>query len=466
MEKMDLVIANGTAYLNGEFVKADIGVKNGKIAWIGRSGEVLPECTNTLDAVGRHVLPGLIDTHVHIREPGFTHKEDFITGTRAAAAGGVTMIVDMPNVKPSTNSLERFIEHRKLAASKSLVDFNHWVGPPENLDEISQIVAEGAIGIKVFMMNDTKRSYPHMPELGVLNDGQLYDIFTACARAGATCAVHPHNQGMFEWIEQKYFWNKNKTGPLDYADALRFGDSIVYDTAIATLLILARSSGMKLHILHLNTNLSTKMVQYAVESGVNVSGEFNAPHFFIQREDIEKRGPYVLGTWTPPKDQQALWDTVNRMPFTCLIGTDHAPHHIDEKEIGWVDMWKAHGGAPYIQDYLSLFLNAANEGKISLERIVQITSEIPATNFGFYPQKGTISVGSDADFAIVDMNREKIISKDTSYSKCGYNPFEGWRVKGCPVYTILRGEVIMKDNEIFAQPGYGEFVPVNRKGGL
>jgi dihydroorotase-like cyclic amidohydrolase len=193
-----------------------------------------------------------------------------------------------------------------------------------------------------------------------------------------------------------------------------------------------------------------------------MSVEMNPAHFFITWDDVVKRGPYVLGSWTQPKDQEALWETINEMPFTILLGTDHAPHHIDEKEIGWEDMWKAHGGAPYVQDYFSLFLNAVNEGRVELSRVAEITSEIPAKVFGFYPRKGTISVGSDADFVIVDMNKKRTISKEQGYSKCGYNPFEGWKIKGVPLYTLVRGTVVMEDGKVIGKPGYGQFVPISR----
>lgn len=463
MDKLQTLIKDGDVFVNGDFIQADIGVRDGKIALIETPGEKLPDADVVINAKGKKVLPGVIDTHVHLREPGFTHKEDFTTGTQAAAAGGVTLVVDMPNVKPSTNSAERIIEHKELAVGKCIVDYNHWGGPPADLSEIKGMLDEDIIGIKVFMMNDTKRSYPHMPELGILNYGHLYDIFRACKEYNGTCAVHPHSQELFEWIEQRYFWDKGLTGPQDYSKALRYGDSIVYDCAFATLLILARSSGVKFHMLHLNSYLGTKLVRWFVhEQGVKMSAELNAPHFFITWDDVVKRGPYVLGSWTQPKDQEALWETINEMPFTCLIGTDHAPHHIDEKEIGWEDMWKAHGGAPYVQDYFSLFLNAVNEGRVELSRVVEITSEIPAKVFGFYPRKGTISVGSDADCVIVDMNKKRTISKEQGYSKCGYNPFEGWKIKGVPVCTLVRGTVVMEDGKVTGKPGHGQFVPISR----
>lgn len=464
MSKVQMVIKNGNAYVDGRFQDADIIVNDGKIVAIVKPGEELPDAETVYDATGKNILPGLIDTHVHMREPGFTHKEDITTATMAAAAGGVTLAVDMPNVKPSTNSPERLIEHKALAATKSLVDFNHWPGPPQDLNDIPAMLDEGVLGIKVFMMNDTKRSYPHMPELGILNDGHLYEIMKTCADNNAICAVHPHNQELMEWFEQNYFWSKGLTKPEDYAHCLRYGDSIIYDSAFATLLLFARSTGVHLHMLHLNTYLGCHMVKQAYEEGVDVSAEMNPPHFFITMDDVMKRGPYVLGTWTPPKDQQEMWKTITEpeLPFPLMLATDHAPHHIEEKEIGWEDMWKAHGGAPYIQDYLALFLNAVNEGRITLERVVELSSVQPAKNFGFFPRKGVIAVGADADFAIVDMNAEKTISKDTSYSKCGYNPFEGWKVKGIPVCTIVRGNKVYENGEIVGKPGYGKFIPVER----
>jgi dihydroorotase (multifunctional complex type) len=464
MEKLNLLIKGGKVFLNRKFAEANIAIKDEKIHSITDLGAPLPPADRTIDAQGKQVLPGLIDTHVHMREPGFTHKEDITSATQAAAAGGVTLAVDMPNVKPSTNSYERTVEHKALAATKAVVDFNHWIGPPADLTEVDKIISEGVIGIKVFMMNDTKRSYPHMPELGILSYGHLYEIFQACAASNAVCAVHPHSQELFEWIEKRYFWEKGLTKPEDYAHALRYGDSIVYDTAFAALFILARSAKVKLNLLHLNTYLGTRMAEWYYNDGVDLSCEMNPPHFFITMEDVKKRGPYVLGSWTPPKDQDALWKVVQSesLPFPAFWGTDHAPHHIDEKEIGWKDMWKAHGGAPYVQDYLSLFLNAASQGRITLERIVELGCEVPAKRFGFYPRKGVIQVGSDADFVIVDLNKERTITKKQNYSRAGYNPFEGWKVKGVPVHTIVRGTVVMEEEKVVGKPGFGQFIPAER----
>ena len=464
MQSVDLVVKGGRVFTSGSLQRADVLVRGERIVAITSGDVELPLATETIDASGKIVLPGVIDTHVHFRDPGFTHKEDFETGTRASAAGGVTLAVDMPNTKPSTNTAERYAEHKQDASKKACIDFNHWPGPPNhNLDEIADMMAQGAIGVKVFMMKDTKRSYPHMPELGITDEGHLLEIFKACKRHNATLAVHPHNQAICDNNERKYFWEKGLNGPEHYAKSLRYDNNVMYDTAFATLLLMARVTGTHLHLLHLNTTLSIQMVKWATANGAKVSTEVNPAHMFVTMDHILKQGPWVLGKWTPPEDREAIWQALCARPFDILIGTDHAPHAKEEKEIGWQDMWKAAGGAPYVQFYLSLFLNEINKGAIALERVVDLCSETPARVFGFYPRKGVIRVGSDADMVICDMEKVHTITQEEVLSKCGWTPFAGWTVKGFPVATIVRGTQVMKDGKILVKPGFGKFIPIARE---
>jgi dihydroorotase-like cyclic amidohydrolase len=159
----------------------------------------------------------------------------------------------------------------------------------------------------------------------------------------------------------------------------------------------------------------------------------------------------------PDEHAAALWDAINDGTLE-VIGTDHAPHTKEEKDVGWKDMWKSPGGEPQIQDYLRLFLTAVNEGKLSLDRLVRITSYNPARIFGVYPRKGVLQVGSDADITIVDMNKEETISNETTYTKVGWTPYHGRKVKGVPIYTIVRGTVVMENGKVIGQPGYGQWV--------
>ena len=175
-------------------------------------------------------------------------------------------------------------------------------------------------------------------------------------------------------------------------------------------------------------------------------------------ENVEKLGPYCLGFWVPPAHVDALWKGINDGTVD-LIGTDHAPHTKEEKDVGWKDMWKSPGWEPQIQDYLRLFLTAVNEGKLTLDRLVRITSYNPARIFGVYPRKGVIQVGSDADLTIVDMNKEETITNETTYTKVGWTPYHGRKVKGAPVYTIVRGKVVYENGNVTGKPGDGQFVP-------
>ena len=455
MNNIDTIIKNAKVFRCGTFIQADIGIKDGKIVFISNKGQINAE--DYIDADGLIALPGLIDSHAHFRDPGYTHKEDFETGTRAAAAGGVTTVFDMPNVNPTVNSAERLIEHKKMASKKALIDFGHWVGPPASLEEIKDIIHEGAIGIKVFQIKDTKRSYPHMPSLGITDDGHLLEICRAVAEVGCILAVHPHNQELMEHIENNYFFNKGLTGPEDYAKARSYFENIIVDTAVATLVQMARVSGARIHLLHTASKESVKLIVDAKKRGLKITGEVNPAHIFLSWQDIKRIGPYALGRGVSEDDARCTWEALVDGSLD-LIATDHAPHTKDEKEIGWKNMWKAPGGPTSIQDYLSLLLTEVNKGKIKLERVVELCSTRPAKLFRLYPKKGTIEVGSDADIVLVDLSKEKTIKSEETYSKCGWTSYDGRKVKGVPLYTIVRGKIVMKNGKVIGQPGYGEFV--------
>jgi len=461
MENVDLVVKGGEVWTPAGFIEADIAVSQGKIVALGKPGLFSGSSNTVIDAKGKAVIPGLIDTHTHHREPGFTHKEDITTATQAAAAGGVTLSVGMPNVDPPTTTVERYRNVIEISKKKALVDFNH--NPSGTVpEEISKLAQAGCLGFKIFMVRDTGRDYPHMPGIGLHNHGALFRCFEEVAKTGLPLMVHPHDQDLMDVIEQKY-WQRGDRSPQAYAKAYRDFDGIIWDTAIATLVRFQKATGVKLHILHVSTPGGLEMARRAKEEGRPVSVEVNPWALFLGSwENVEKLGPYCLGFWVPEDHVEALWKGIEDGTVD-LIGTDHAPHTKEEKDIGWKDMWKSPGGEPQIQDYLKLFLTAVNEGKLTLDKLVRITSYNPARIFGVYPRKGVIQVGSDADLTIVDMKKEETISNETTYTRVGWTPYHGRKVKGVPVYTIVRGKVVMEDGKVVGKPGDGEFItPVGR----
>jgi dihydroorotase (multifunctional complex type) len=456
MATFDLVIEGGQVWTPAGIIRADIAVAGEKIAALGAPGSI-PQANQVIDAKGKTVIPGLVDTHTHHRDPGFTHKEDLTTATQAAAAGGVTLSIGMPNVNPPTTNVERFRRLVEDGAKKAVVDFNH---NPSGTDPntIPTLAEAGCLAFKIFMVRDTGRDYPHMPGIGLHHHGDLFRCFEAIAKTGLPLMVHPHDQDLMDVIEQRY-WAKGDRSPQAYAKAYRDFDGVIWDTAIATLIRFQKAVGTKLHILHMSTPGGLEMVRRAKAEGRPVSCEVNPWALFLATwENVEKLGPYCLGFWVPEAHVQALWEGINDETVD-VVGTDHAPHTKEEKDVGWQDMWKSPGGEPQIQDYLRLFLTEVNSGRLTLDRLVRIAAYNPARLFGVYPRKGIIQVGSDADLVLVDLEKEETIENKTTYTKVGWTPYHGRRVKGVPVMTLVRGKVVMENGNVIGKPGYGTLIP-------
>lgn len=452
---LDSVIVGGELVHSWGREIASIGIKDGVIAGIYRPGDE-PEANETLDASGRLVVPGMIDMHSHHREgteqPGFDHKEDILTVTRACAAGGVTTTVGMPNIQPPPTTVERLAKLFERYERSAIVDYN--VNPAGTvIEEIPGLAERGVPALKVFMVVDTGRDYPHMPGIGVHHHGDLLAIMKECARVGVPLMVHPHDQELMDNIEQE-FWARGERDAAAYAKAYAAHDGLIWETAIATLIRMQAATGCHLHLLHVQTAGSVEMIRAAKARGQQITAEINPWALFLGNrwENIEKWGSYALSYWVPEVNEDALWQGLGDGTID-IVATDHAPHTREEKEIGWTDGWKAHTGTPSTQFVVALLHTAAAAGKIDLSRVVEATSSAPAAIFGL-KGKGRIAAGFDADLVVMQPGSH-IIDDAEVLSKIGWTPYAGVEVSSVPQRTLVRGSTVYLDGEVVGEPGYG-----------
>ncbi|MGH3660372.1 MAG: dihydroorotase [Micromonosporaceae bacterium] len=456
MTEYDLVLRSKTIVTPGGRVDGQVAVRGEKIVGILGPDEPAP-AKRTVNAGDKPVIPGLIDTHCHFRDPGYTHKEDYYHGTLAAAAGGVTTVFDMPNVEPPTTTVDRLKAHLENAQSKAVVDFGHNASGvvPEN---IAGLAEAGASAFKVWMMQDIGRTYPHPPGTSLTDHATLYRVFEEVAETGLPLYIHPHDHGLYELFVKR---SQEEWGMdfRSYARALRGGDGVVLNTAIATILEFQRSVGTKLHILHVSTRDGIRMIRQAKGDGRPVTAEANPFALFVTNDwsKIEKKGPYALGFWVPEADNPSMWEAVIDGGID-VVGSDHGPHTKEEKEVGWTDMYTAPGGSPMIEQYLRLMLTEVNKGTLSLERVVELCCHAPAKLTGYDDRKGSIKVGADADLVVLDMEHEEVLRASHSHYRCGWMPSEDLNSKGRPAMTFLRGKLIMEDGNVTAEKGSGRLL--------
>lgn len=451
---VDLVLKGGTVVTEGGPVQADVAVTGGIIVGLTAAGAG-PQARRTVDVTGMYVLPGVIDTHSHHREPGYTHKEDIITGTSASAAGGVTVSSAMPNVYPPPTTPEILRDMFALYEKKSLIDYNINAAS-SNLEAIPEIAKMGIMSFKIFMVVDTGRDYPHMPGIGIHDHGKLLKMCQAVQKTGLPIMIHPHDQALMNVIEQE-FWDRGEHDFRAYAKAYSAMDGVIWDTAVGVLLRIQQASGVHMHLLHLQTGQCVEMIKAARAQGRPVTSEVNPWTLWLGNDwaNVERLGSYALSYYVEPHNSEAVWQGLLDGTLD-MIATDHAPHTREEKEPGWTNGWKAHTGTPSAQEYVSMLMTDVNDGKLTIKKAVELLSENPAKVFKLYPKKGAIRIGADADFAVIDMNAELTLNNERVISKCGWTPYAGKKVKGLPVHTIVRGNFVFEDGKLVGEPGRGE----------
>ncbi|MEX2009007.1 MAG: dihydroorotase [Dongiaceae bacterium] len=426
----DLIIRGGIVATPNGIAPADIAVGGGKIAAIGAVGGTAAE---VVDATGLHVLPGVIDTQVHFREPGLEHKEDLATGTAGAVLGGVTAVFEMPNTNPSTLSRADLADKLARARGRAWCDHAFFIGAAaENAAQLGELERlPGCAGVKVFMgsstgsllvaddagLREVLRNGRRRVAVHAEDEARLKERFEL-ARAGGDVALHPE-------------WRDVETAVL----------------ATRRLLLLARESGRRVHVLHVTTAEEMEILAAAKDVA---TVEVTPQHLTLVAPDCYAR----LGTlaqMNPPireaRHRDGLWRGIAQGIVDC-IGSDHAPHTAAEKARPYPE---SPSGMPGVQTLLPLLLDHLNAGRLSLERLVDLTSAGPARIYNI-AGKGRIAVGYDADLTLVDLKARRTISKNWIASKCGWTPFDGMAVTGWPQATVIRGRVVMREDELIGAP--------------
>lgn len=455
----DHVIRNGTIVTSQDMYEANIYIKDEKIKAISQE-KLEGKAKEVTDAKGKYILPGLIDIHVHSRDPGATYKEDFFHSTMAAAAGGITTLFEMPNTTPPTNTVENFNKQVQNLVPKAHVDFGLWglsLGDI-NLHEIQGISEAGAIGFKFFWgyaidRNTFQLIYNYSSDMKDVisppDEGEIFYIFDEVAKTGKTLAIHAENHELIHGLTSRM----KKNG--SYSDFLKTRPQLAEETTVQTAISFAKELGTKLHVLHLTSEAGLEIIKAAQQKGYPVSAE-TCPHYlFLSDEDYDQIGPKmkIYPLIKTQKDKEALWKGIEDKVIS-IISSDHAPHTPEEKN---GDLWSIPAGVCGVETTASLMLDAVNSRKLTMNEFVSVLSENPAKQFGLYPEKGSLQVGTDADITIVDINKVHTLSEEKLHSKSKVMPYDGFEVKGAPVQTILRGKTIMKNGDIKGEPG-GKFI--------
>jgi dihydroorotase len=453
MANVDLLVKNGTVVTPDATFMADIAMKDGKFVAIGTTGSLGVTAAEEYDASGKHVLPGVIDGHVHFREPGLEYKEDWRTGSTAAVMGGVTTVVEMPNTNPKTDTVEAFELKKRLAEEKSYVDFGiQGLLVQDSVPALRPLAEAGVIGYKCFL-GETVGSIP------APDDGMLLEGLREIAAAGLRICFHAENNEIMQHLIRK-LKAEGRTDPLAHVDSR---PALAEVESIQRIGLFAKHCGTKVHVVHLSSREGLDMVDEWRKKGVDITTETGAHYVFKKAEDMERLGPRLR--MNPPVRYgseghgDALLEGLKDGRIE-MIASDHSPHTAEEKLHD--DIWKAISGFPGVETAVSYFLTyAVNAGRMTLNQFVKVTSEGPAKVWDMYPQKGVIALGSDGDLTIVDLDKEGVIREDELHSKNHITPFDGDRTKGAPVATIIRGRIVMRDGQLVGEPG-GRIVRPNR----
>jgi dihydroorotase len=424
-ENYSLIVKNGSCYVNGKLEKTDIALAGNKIKKIGK---VEANDTKVFDASNKLVLPGIIDTQTHFREPGSTDREDLESGSRSAVLGGVTSVFEMPNTNPPTSNLVEFDKKLNLAKNRMHCNYAFYFGAtPENVDQLSKLKdLKGCCGVKLFAGSST----------GKLLVDKEADIEKVISQSDRIVSIHSEDEEILN-LRKKFI----KEGDVHSHPEWRNTECAISSTR--RVVKIAERYNKQIHILHVTTK---EEVDFLAMHKKNVTFEITPQHLTLYAPDCYDK----LGTFAqmnPPirkkEHYDRLWVAVKNS-VVDVLGSDHAPHSKEDKKKKYPT---SPSGMPGVQTILPIMLNHINNKKLSLEQLIKLMCENPCKIFGI-KDKGYIKEDFDADLTIVDMNKEQTIKDEMTASKCGWTPFNNFTVKGFPVATIVNGKIVMSDGNV------------------
>src|SRR5437660_1168533 len=436
----------GTIVLPDRAIEGAIHIANGKIEGIE---EGFPNKTeHTFDFRSKYILPGLIEVHGHLREPGLEYKEDIPHGTRAGLAGGYTTIFDMPNVRPPTTTVTRVEDQIKRYSGRSYTDFAINMGTSvEDIDELKRVNAERITGVKIFTAGHatTRTTIPRL--------GDVARIFEILGERKIMALLHAENQELVDYFTHKYRDELERNDPAVWGEARNA--SVVLTSALE-MIALAKQFGVKLYLLHLSTSEEFAAVEFGRNIGVDVYGEVAAYQLAFTSNDYEKYGNLinVAPALRSPTEQEKLWQLLREGKIDAVI-SEHTPHTLEEK--CKKSVWEVASGIPGLQETLPVLISnwVKRFGQNTLEegllRIAQVTSQNIARIFGF-EQKGGLMVGKDADIVVVDTAQAWNVKKEDLFTKNRWSAYEGVELIGRPVVTFLRGNMVYQEGKIIGEP--------------
>ncbi|MBZ5538597.1 MAG: dihydropyrimidinase [Acidobacteriia bacterium] len=460
---MKTLIRNGSVVTAIDNFSADLLIEGSKIAALGAN---LPtqNMDKIIDAQGMLVIPGGIDAHTHLDMPfgGTTSADDFETGTRAAAFGGTTTIVDFAIQGRGGRIMDALETWWKKAQGRAVIDYGlHMIvtdlsegstDADQGLDSMNSVVREGVTSFKLFM------AYPGAL---MVDDGTIFKALSQTAKNGALVCMHAENGSAIDVIVRRAI-AEGKTAPIYHALTR---PTTAEGEAVNRAIALAEIAQAPVYIVHLSSNEALEKVAEARDRGVMAYAETCPQYLLLSLEDMEKMPDFegAKVVFTPPLrekwNQEKLWEGL-RTNNLQIVSTDHCPFCFKEqKELGRGDFTKIPNGGPGIENRLQLlYEHGVNQKRISVNRWVEITSTTPAKMFGLYPRKGTLAVGSDADLVIWDPTAEHVLSAKTHHMRVDYSMFEGWKIRGNARTVLSRGEVIVDQGKFLGKPGRGEFL--------